>query len=277
MSGPGLAVSNLAWPADALEEALGMIAQAGAQGVEVAPTRIAPWDALTPALLSGYVEALHRHGLVPSSLQAIFFGVPAAQLLGDAAGLEAMAAHIRRVGAIAQALGVSVAVFGAPRNRGRGDLAPEAAFDLAVERLCRLAPIAADSGLVLVMEPVPEAYKSDFLLTWQEALALVASVDHPAVRLHLDTACVALGHGDIAEAIRAGAGVLSHFHAAQPGLTDFSVPIEGLAQAGEALENIGYGRWVAIEMLEQPEWRVALAGAVAAVGRRFRPAGVKVG
>nr|WP_245903754.1 TIM barrel protein [Humitalea rosea] len=146
---------------------------------------------------------------------------------------------------------------------------PAAALDLAAERLRRLAPLAADVGLVLAMEPVPDAYGSDFLLTWQEALALVRQVDHPAVRLHLDTACVALGGGDIAQAVAEGAKELTHFHAAQPKLTDFSAPIEGHVRAGEMLVQVNYQGWVAIEMLEQTDWRSALRGAVAVVSDAY--------
>lgn len=268
-----IAVSNLAWPAEALEEALALLAAGGARGVEIAPTRLAPWDALTTADLADYRAHIAGHGLVPSSLQAIFFAVPQAQLLGDAAGFAAMAEHLRRVGAVAQALGVSAAVFGAPRNRARGALTPAAAMDLAAERLALLAPIASNAGLVLAMEPVPEAYGSDFLPTWQDALALVRQVDHAAVRLHLDTACVALGGGDIGAAVAAGGDVLAHFHAAQPKLADFADPLPGHAAAGAALAGTGYGGWVAIEMLEQADWRGAIAGALAVAGAAYRPGG----
>ncbi|WP_431283411.1 sugar phosphate isomerase/epimerase family protein [Humitalea sp. 24SJ18S-53] len=268
-----IAVSNLAWPAEALEEALALLAACDARGVEVAPTRMAPWDALTPADLAAYRARLDVHGLVPSSLQAIFFGVPRAQLLGDSAGFDAMVDHLRRVGAVGQALGVSTAVFGAPHNRLRGALTPATAMELAAERLALLAPVAADAGLVLAMEPVPAAYGSDFLMTWRAALALVRHVGHPAVRLHLDTACVALGGGDIAAAVSEGADMLAHFHAAQPKLVDFAEPIPGHAAAGAALARAGYNGWVAIEMLEQPDWRGALTGALAAVGAAYLPGG----
>ncbi len=260
-----LAVSNLAWPDAALEEALELLVAAGAYGVEVAPTRIAAWDQLDAGRLCAYRDRLAVHDLVPSSLQAIFFGAADAQLLGDVKGLEAMATHLRLVGMVGKALGVSVAVFGAPRNRNRVALGPEAAMDLAEVRLRWLAPIAAENNLVLAMEPVPSVYNSDFLQTWQEVLGLVERVGHPAVRLHLDTSCVALGGGDLAAAVEEGHSLLAHFHAAQPKLGDFAAPLVDHALAGAALTKVGYAGWVAIEMLEQKDWRKALRQAIAAV------------
>ncbi|RVT98659.1 sugar phosphate isomerase/epimerase [Rhodovarius crocodyli] len=269
MTAVRVSLSNLAWPAEDMVEALGLLRQGGATGVEVAPTRIAPWDELRPEALTAYRHTLQEHGLAPSSLQAIFFGAPEAQLLGDETGFEAMQRHLRKVGVASRALQAPVCVFGAPRNRNRHQLAPERAMELAVQRLGILASLAADEGLLLAMEPVPAAYNSDFLMTWEEVVQLVRAVDHHAVRLHLDTACVTLGGGSIADAIRQGAGLLAHFHAAQPQLTDFGAPLPAHAQAGAALKDIAYAGWVCIEMLQQPDWRQAIQGALSTVAAAY--------
>lgn len=264
-----LSFSNLAWPATALSEALSLLSEFGVQGIEVAPTRIASWDALHPKDLKNYRAELAEAGLVPSSLQAIFFGVNDAQLLGTPAQFETMRQHIHRIGEIGQVLGASVAVFGAPRNRNRGERPVETATDLAAERLLKLGVAAQEHGLVMAMEPVPELYNSDFLQTWQEVLSLVRQVDHPSIRLHLDTACVALGGGDIAEAISAGSAELVHFHAAQPKLGDFTEPLPGHEVAGQALRAVGYEGWIAVEMLEQLTWQTSIDQAQKIVSELF--------
>ncbi len=247
-----LAVSNLAWGPELQAPALDLLAQMGVDGVEVAPTRIAGWNDITPALLRRFRDDLAAAGLRASSLQAIFFGRPDAQLLGDAAAFARMCEHTRRVSEIALELGAAVAVFGAPRNRARGDMPAEQAFSLAVERLRALGDITAPAGLTLGMEPVPAHYHGDFLMRAGETMDIVRAADHPAIRLHLDSGCVMLGGDSIATAIEQGAALLAHMHMAEPDLAGFTAPRADHAGASEALRAIGYDGWLAIEMREAP-------------------------
>lgn len=247
-----LSVSNLAW-ADAVKgEALARLAALGVQGVEVAPTRIADWDELTPARLRGYRQELEAAGLRASSLQAVFFNRPDAHLLGDEAGFAAMLEHTRKIADIGAELGAGVAVFGAPRNRLRGDRAPEDAKALAAERLRILGDAVAGAELFLGMEPVPPVYGGDFLTTADEVIDMVLATDHPWVRVHLDTGCVKLAGDRIGEAVRKALPLLVHFHAAEPQLGTFGTPQSDHAAAAAALREAGYGRWIAIEMREPP-------------------------
>ena len=132
-----------------------MLAQHGATGVEAAPTRIAPWDALDDAAVAQYRRQMGAAGLQVCSMQAILFGRPDLQLLGDAAGFAALTEHMRRVAAIGHGLGAGVAVLGAPRNRSRGAMTEDDAVALAAERLRVLGGILGAAGLVLGLEPVP--------------------------------------------------------------------------------------------------------------------------
>jgi D-psicose/D-tagatose/L-ribulose 3-epimerase len=247
-----LAVSNLAWGPELQAPALDLLARMGVDGVEVAPTRIAGWAEITPALIRDFRSDLAAAGLRTSSLQAIYYGCPGAQLLGDAAGFAAMSEHTRRVSGIAAELGAGVAVFGAPRNRARGALPAEEAAGLALERLRQLGDIVQSDGMALGMEPVPAHYNGDFMMRAGELTELVRAVGHPSIRLHLDSGCVLLGGDSIAEAIAEGAAELVHIHMAEPDLAGFSAPIADHAGAGGALRRIGYDGWLAIEMREVP-------------------------
>ncbi len=247
-----LAVSNLAWPTDCDEDAFQTLARLGVQGIEVAPTRLAPWNELTPARLAAYRARVQDCGLAISSLQAILFGTENLALLGDRARFDALLLHLNRVADIAAALGAGVLVFGSPRNRLRGDRTAQDAWSLARDRWREIGEMAHAAGIVVGIEPVPAFYGGDFLLTWQDVLRMVREVDQAGVRVHLDTGCVALGGGDIAEAVTAARPWLVHFHAAQPGLDNFSEPLPGHAAAAAALRAAHYDGWIAIEMREQP-------------------------
>lgn len=257
-----LAVSNLAWPTDQETTAFSLLARLGAQGVEVAPTKLAAWDALPGALLAQYRIRLEAEGLVVSSLQAILFGRPELQLLGDTTTFGRLADHMRHVSDIAAILGASTLVFGSPRNRLLGEMSLENAWPLARERLRSMAEITAQAGVTIGVEPVPPAYGGDFMTSWRDVLRMVQEVDHSSLRVHLDTGCIALGGDSIGEAVHESDGWIGHFHAAQPHLATFSVPAPSHSQAASALQEIGYSRWLAIEMREQPDVLASLQDAV---------------
>ena len=69
-----LSVSNLAWPSASDDQAFALLAREGVQGVEVAPTRLAAWADITPAVLNSFGTRLRDAGLTVSSLQALLFG-----------------------------------------------------------------------------------------------------------------------------------------------------------------------------------------------------------
>jgi len=264
-----LGVSNLAWAPEQTAQALGLLAWLGADGIEVAPTRIAAWERLTAAAVTQYRALVEDAGLRVCSLQAILFGRPKDQLLEDEPAFLAMAEHMRRVAEVAQLLGAGVAVLGAPRNRNRGTLALHDAEALAAERLRLLGDIAGPAGLTIGLEPVPAQYGADFLLRADDVRRMVARAEHPAIRTHLDCACVMLGGDDIgAELTATGAG-LAHYHIAEPELGPFAEPVCAHDAAAAALAAIDYGGWAVIEMREQPDGLDAVDRAVRFARRTY--------
>jgi len=266
-----LSLSNLAWPAERESEAFRLLSDLGVTGVEVAPTRLGPWESLTRPVLADYRSRIEAHGLRVSSLQAILFGRNGLQLLQDQEAFDAMAEHMRVVGGVAETLGARAMVFGSPRNRDAGALSAEQAWDIGRERWRILGRIAHDSGAVIGIEPVPAFYGGAYLAAWRDVLRMVRDVDHPGVAVHLDTGCVRLGGDSIAEAVRAAAPWLAHFHLAERDLGPFDAPEMEHAAAARALAEAGYGHWLAIEMREQPgDPLAAVATAVAFAKETYR-------
>lgn len=256
-----LAISNLAWGLTDQDKILSMLSSLGVSGIEVAPTKIASWESITSSMLADFRSHLSDNNLCVSSLQAIFFGKPDAQLLASAEVFALMCEHIDKLADIAAELGGEVAVFGAPKNRIRGDLSPEVAFELAVERFRKLGDIC-QGRMKIGIEPVPAFYGSDFIQTAAEDLAVVQAIDHPAIGLHLDTGCVFLAGDAIDTAIHNGAKQLIHFHVAEPELASFVSPQAHHESAAKALHTINYDQWISIEMKETSNAVESVIGAV---------------
>jgi D-psicose/D-tagatose/L-ribulose 3-epimerase len=240
-----LAVSNLAWEPARHDAVVAELARLGVTALEVAPTKIPAWDTAT---LRSWRRTLEEAGLSVGALQSLCFSHPEVQLLRDEPAFMALCDHLMRVAEVAAELGAGVAVFGSPANRGRGELTLDTAQELGVARLRCLAENLAGSGMVLALEPVPAAYGCDFLTDAASTRRMVVAVDHPGVRLHLDSAAASVAGDDIAAEIIAGADSLVHFHASQPRLGVFSDPLPGHAQAAMALRQIGYRGLVSVEM-----------------------------
>jgi sugar phosphate isomerase/epimerase len=247
---PRLAISNLAWGRESHHAVLRLLAENGISGVEMAPTRIADWPDLTTENLRAYRQRVESEGLEISSLQAIFFSRPDAQLFGDAASFAACLDHLRRVTDIATVLNARVAVFGAPRNRNRGSLPVSDARKLAIDRVGQMGEITIAGQLVLGLEPIPAGYGGDFLTNAEEVIEFVRDLNHPGVKVHLDTGCAMIGGDDIGSAIRGSRALLAHFHVSEPMLGGFDKPVAPHKAAADALKKIEYDRWIAIEMKE---------------------------
>ncbi|ALK10326.1 sugar phosphate isomerase/epimerase family protein [Blastochloris viridis] len=183
-----LSISNIAWPADADTEAIDCVAKLGFDGVELAPGKVFG-DLGSVALddVRAYRRRLEQHGLSVPALQALLFGVAGVHLFESAAPRARMAAHLRRVAAIAGALGAGACVFGAPALRDPGALPHEAALAIATEFLRDLAPAFADEGTVLCFEANPARSGCRFVTATAEAFALVERVNAPGIALQLDT------------------------------------------------------------------------------------------
>lgn len=244
-----LAVSNLAW-SDNNSFIFKSLAEIGVQGVEVAPTKIAPWNKLTTNAMLEYRRLVNDYGMDISSFQAFLFNKPELQLLSDDSSFQSFIDHMSFVFELAEVSGASVLVFGAPKNRLLLDHTYESALELALLRLTRLAELAVQHSVVIGLEAVPIAYNNQFITSYHESLFIVKTVSHPGLVFHLDIGCTFLEGDDVTKAIMDAGSDLRHFHISQPRLVGFSEPENYHKYASSALQKITYDGWLCVEMLE---------------------------
>ena len=258
-----LAISNILWPAAFDDAAHAAAKAAGADGIEVAPTHIAPWAELTPEKLRAFRQRLAATGLAIPSLQAILFDRPDAKLLADTTAYKIFADHIALVAAYAAELGATKMVLGAPKNRRRENLSIAAAMQVAAARLRPLAERVHSLGVALVLEAVPPDYGGDFIHTAAEAAALVRMVDHPGLRLHLDTGALLLMQEDPAIIVAQHADILAHVHISRPALAAVTEALPLDHALATALTQAHYQGWISIEISAKDQPLECLAQALA--------------
>lgn len=254
-----LAVSNLAWPAEAKEDVAKALVAAGVAGIEVAPTKIWP----KPLEASdGEIDACRAwwefRGLKIAAAQALLFGRPELTLFDSAATRRKTIDYLAGIIRICARLGAEALVFGSPKNRAIGTRAPAEVHAIAVDFFGEIGDLAHAAGTHVVLEAIPPENGADYILRAAEALALVREVNHPGFRLHLDTACMTLANDDIAATIRDGLPYLRHFHVSEPAMaaigTSGRVDHAGFARE---LAQQRYGHWVSIEMREAVSFTLA--------------------
>ena len=250
-----LTVSNIAWRDGADSAFLLMVANAGFDGIDVAPTKVWPEWQIPEDLGESFRFKLESYGLSAVGMQSLFFGAGPLNLFAqDIQDVQAFMSHMKRLAAIAKTTGVSRVVFGAPANRDPGNLEKDIAWQLAGDRLCAIGDYYESCGIQLCMEPVPAALGGKFLRSTEETVAFLNTINHKAVRLNLDTAVLFSEAADITRTIAECAELIGHVHASEPGLGSFGEPQVDHATVSDALRSIGYSGAVAIEMAARPSF-----------------------
>jgi sugar phosphate isomerase/epimerase len=217
--------------------------------VELAPTKV--WS--QPLTVSDREVAEYRrfwdsHGIQIVAMQALLFGRPDLQVFGDASIQAATLAHVGGMCRMAQRLGARVLVFGSPKNRLRGDLDANTALRTATDFFRRLGDIAEQHNVLIGIESNPTVYGCDFLTTGIEAARFVEHVGHPAIALHLDTACLALSGESPGPLLRSYGRFVRHIHISEPRLQPIHASTLDHSMFSREIVGSGYGRWLSIEM-----------------------------
>jgi len=156
---------------------------------------------------------------------------------------KACLAYIHDMLKICQQLGIRI--IGGPtysqvgKRRKLDDDARRREWDLAVAGLKEAGRMAADHGVTLALEPL-NRFETDLVNTAAQVKRMVAEIDLPSVKIHLDTFHMHIEEQSIYDAIILAGSDLVYFDASEsdrgtPGSAQ--VDWEGVARA---LKEIGY-------------------------------------
>lgn len=160
---------------------------------------------------------------------------------------EAVDAWIRTVCQRSADLGIAHIVFGSGGSRRVPEGFDHAeATEQLVGHLKRFGPIAAESGVTIVVEPLQQA-ECNIVTSVSEGALLVRRVDHPNIRLLADTYHMA-SDGEGPEAIRDAGELIHHVHCAEENGRE-PLGTKGIDHRPyfRALKDIGYSGGVSIE------------------------------
>ena len=253
-----IAVSNIAWDAAEDAEVAALLRRYGVDAVDLAPGKYFPQPAAaTPAQIAAVRQRWADEGIAVTGMQALLFGTSGLNLFGPPAVQQAMLDHLEAVCRIAAGLGepggVPRLTFGSPRNRDRSGLGDAAAEAAAVSFFRCLGDIARAAGVVVCLEPNPERYGANFMLTHAEAAQVVLAVAHPAIRLQLDTGALTIQNESADAVLERHAALVGHIHLSEPDLVPLGEGGTDHAAAATALRRALPQAVASIEMLATRE------------------------
>lgn len=264
-----LGVSNIAWPAAALGEALGLLQDLGLSAIEIAPFNVfGRWDRVLDDARR-LRELIAAHGMVCTALQGILYGVPDVELFASETSRGRLARHLESVAGLAGVLGATACVFGAPRQRDPGDLSEADARRIAADFFRTIGPVFAEQGSAIGFEANATRYACRFITTTRAAIDFVAEVAAPGFGLQIDTGTIFLEH-EPSEVLTDAIPFAVHAHVSEPDLQPIGVNGLKHAPLAAALMDGGYGGSLSIEMRAEPDWRTAVSQAVAFVRATYR-------
>jgi D-psicose/D-tagatose/L-ribulose 3-epimerase len=262
------AVSNIAWPAEADDEALALLPSLGFNGLEIAPAKVfGDLRTVKEADLNAYRVRVEALDLSIIALQGIVFGVPNVHLFASKEQRDNLKTHLKHIAWIAGVLGAKACVFGAPTLRDPGTAPFDNAQKVAIEFLQDLAPVYREHGTTLCFEANPALYNCRFVTHTEQAFSLVNQVSDAGVKMQLDTGTI-FANEESVDAIKEYVPQIGHWHISQPHLAAIGSTDDDHAALGKAYQASGYKGSVSIEMRATDNWTEALRQS-AAVARQY--------
>lgn len=245
-----LSISNIAWDAEEDEVVAALLQKYSVDAIDIAPGKYFSQPAsATNAEIAAVKQAWTGRGVEIVGMQALLFGTTGLNLFGSPESQQAMLQHLEAVCRIGAGLGATRLVFGSPKNRDRSGLSDPQTMEIALPFFHRLGEIALNHGVTLCLEPNPLCYGANFMTSSAETAAVVRAVNHPAIRMQLDTGALAINGETATAVLQQSASLIGHIHASEPELLPLGDGDADHGEAAAAIQKHLPNHVVAIEMV----------------------------
>ena len=246
-----LSISNIAWdPQD--DEAIAKLLQSlGIANIDIAPGKyFKNFQTTTTAEILQVKKWWKDRGIDIVGMQALLFGTEGLNLFSSTA--DKMREHLQEVMRIAGELGATKLVFGSPKNRDRSGLTDIETQQKADDFFSRLGGYAKSKGVVFCLETNPTAYQCNFMTTMNETAEVVNRINHPNIRLQLDTGALLMNQ-ESEMLIPKYASIIGHIHLSEPQLKPLGSMNSDHAKLADQFKVFAKEKIATIEMVKPTE------------------------
>lgn len=244
-----LAVSNIAWYNNDIDDFIALISSLGCEGIELAASMI--WDEPINTTHDERLELrckIEDAGLQLTGLQALLYTHQELALFKEEQFRREMLEYLTGMMDLCCDLGGEVLVFGSPRNRNIDKMPLEKAHSIAFEFFQELGKRAWDRGLFFCIEPLGKV-ETDFINSVYEAEKfIVESESSKGLGLHIDTKGLIDEDEVNAPYLSESFSRAKHVHLNDPGLTAPGSTGYDHRLISKRINESDYSRFLSIEM-----------------------------
>lgn len=248
-----LALCNEMFQDQSVAEICPTVKAMGYQGIEIAPFTLAPTATeISDALRKETRTAMEDHGLECVGLHWLFAGPEGLHMTTtDDRVWRRTRDYLSALLDLCADLNGKVLVLGSPKQRSIVEgQTKEGAWDRAADVLSSVLQKAGNLGLTICLEPLSPV-ETDFVNTVAEGMKMVRQINHPSLKIHLDVKAMCSEPTPVPEIIRSvTAGDIGHFHVNDANLYGPGMGDVDYAPIAEAVGDVGYDRWLSVEVFK---------------------------
>jgi len=274
------ALCNEMFEARPMAEVAAVASRLGYHGLELAPFTLAPSATeVTKRQRKETRKVIADHGLETVGLHWLFARPVGAKDLPplhmttpDQATWQRTRDYLAALLDLCSDLGGKVLVLGSPKQRNVMEgQTKEGAWRRAIDLLSSVLDRAGELNLTICFEPLSPA-ETNFINTVEEGMKMVREIGHPNFKIHLDVKAMSSESRPVPAVIRAvKVGDIGHFHVNDPNLYGPGMGEVDYAPIAQAVRDIGYDKWLSVEVFKYDPDPETIAGKSIDYLRRFWP------
>lgn len=264
-----ISISNIAWDQENDIEVAKILNNEGINYVDIAPSKY--FDDFKNVPKKNVIKVRDfwiSRNIVPYGMQSLLFKQNHLNLFDQDSQIE-MLDYLENVFKIASLLEIKKLVFGSPRNRDSSVVESSSINRIATEFFYRLGEIAKKYDLTICLEPNPEIYGCNFLINSKQVLSFVKKLDHPNIRMQLDTGALIINNEDITEVLANSMGYIGHIHLSEPNLVELGKTQNKNSYFSEHIKKHLDSMIVSIEMLKQEDTLKAISDSIMFANKHY--------
>jgi len=229
-------VSNLGWNDD--EQAKKILDKYNIKYIEIAPTKICPWDELTTQKLKDYEAKMGRKII---SVQSALYNTNLSVTKKEDS--EKVLQHFQKLIKICGEVNIPKIVFGSPKGRLVNNKEDKEIF---MNNFKLINEMCKEHNVFMCLEHNSKKYGCNFMTTIKETIKVLEELDCEYIKLHIDSGNLFMEEEDT-EDIVDSLKYLESFHISDKKLG--LIQDEGHENVADILEFINYNKYITLESI----------------------------
>lgn len=219
-----LCISNIAWNNEIDEEIYKLMKKFNFTWIEIAPIKTL-WeiDNINIEQINEYINKLNYYWIKPVAMQSILFWKNNIHLF-EGASSKILNDYMLKIIDLAKILNINSIIFGSPKNRIiPKDMQYNKALEIWIKFFKKIWEYAYKNNTNVCIEPNPDIYGWNFLLTTEETLNFVKSIDSKWCKIHIDIWSIIANNENLEDSIINSLPYATHIHLSQPYLEPLDI------------------------------------------------------